>query len=130
MTPEQKAMRILLFGWLAALASRVTIFAEGGAGGIVSVSIFWACTLGLITIALVQLLRRRQGSRPIVESFLVLIGLLAFISRALIEDGPAADLTALVFLLCIAILVVMVLTAKRRNGHTQSPPRVVPGSRQ
>lgn len=95
-----KAAAILLVGWLVALVSRF-IFGTGDESVLayVSFGICWILTVAIIARSILALAIHREGG--IAEHVLILGAFLALVCRAVITDGVAAHLLALIFVACV-----------------------------
>lgn len=114
------ALRILLAAWLATLACRVLVFGDGGTvGAYITVGLFWAVTAVLLALSVRQLILR--GERQL-EHGLVLGAVLAFLYRMIVDEGPTAPASALLFFVCLVALAVVYVRSVWLTGRGPNDP--------
>lgn len=119
-------LRILLAGWIGTLACRVLVFGDGGTlGAYVVVGLFWLSTLALVGLAALRLATRRTKHQ--LEYALGLGALLAFVFRVFVTDGPAASLSALLFVACLIALAVVCIRDVWMRGRQGPASTTVSG---
>jgi chromate transport protein ChrA len=112
---------VLSASWALALVARVALFREGDTVGAYACTVIFAiATAGLVGIAVWRLVADPRGER--LKYGLILGALLAFVSRTLMEDGPAASAAVMVFLLCaLGLLFVLIRDAWDRSKQNPDP---------
>jgi hypothetical protein len=99
-------LRILLAGWVLALACRVIIFRDGGEIGAYACTVVFAITtLGLVLLSASRLLARQQGET--LPFALILAAVLAFIYRIIVTNGPTAPIASWIFAVCVVALLIV-----------------------
>jgi FtsH-binding integral membrane protein len=118
---EDRLRRVLILGMLLGLGSRVTVFAGGGAGGLVSSGLFWLSALAVIVFSARQRIRRSQrGSTvPILKWGLLLGAVLSFLSLA-VTEGSVGKVFVGVLLVCVLALIVLAIK-DAVSGFTGGP---------
>jgi hypothetical protein len=107
-----------LFVCIAALAARITVFANGGAGAWLCVIAFWAAFVVLIVISTRRLRRAPKDER--MQFIFIIVGLLAFGYRAIVPSGPSAELSTVLVLICLVGMVITYIRTTLSHRHRRA----------
>jgi RHS repeat-associated protein len=115
----QIKLRFIFWTWAIALVARVTIFSSGGFGSWLCVIAFWLATAGLLAISVQYLRDSTKRDNP--KYVLIIVGLVAFCCQVIALSGLVAELSAAVWIICIAgLLGIYIRSAIQHRGGVAS----------